>query len=166
MAKHRNRKRRSIKKIKIRSGVLLGTLASDTGILDPLTGDTAGEQFFAVSADLSVAWESETAADGPLDIYVSHDDYTLTEVEEYIELDTGFGRGDLRAQEIQRRKIRFVGTVNDEETMLNDGKPVRVPLKFMLETGATIQVIVYNRGDALQTGSQILTTGNLWGRWA
>lgn len=159
-------RRRYIKKIKVRSTVAMATLLQDTGLLDQLTGDTASEQFFAVSVDLSVAWEDDTAGDGPIDIYVAHSDYSLTECEEYIELDTGFGRADLRAQEIQRRKIRFVGTIDNEQPTLNDGNPVRVPLKFMLETGQTVQAVYYNRGDDLTTGSNMKATGQIWGRWA
>lgn len=110
---------------------------------------------------------------GPLIVGIAHSDYSTAEVEEWLELVTGWDQGDLISQEISKRKIRVVGTFNPESTdavatvhVLNGGRPLTTKCGWMLTEGQTIKYWVYNKGSAAIATSapaiQMIGHANLW----
>ncbi len=154
--------------IQINKTLALGTLAQATGVLTSLTTDAASEGYWCVSMDLTAAWSAATAGEGAIEVYLADNDWSLAEVEEYIELATGFDRGDKKAQEIQARgrTIRYVGAVTPEDNSLNDGKPTRVKFRIYIAEGSTLALCFYNLGAALTTGFSMDIAGTMYGNWA
>ncbi len=155
--------------ISVSKSTLLATLASETGLLTSLTTDAASEGYFTVSTDLNVSWDNPTAGEGAIDVWILDNDWTLVEAEEYVELATGFDRGDMRAQEIQRRgrSIRKVGSLTPAEPNLNDGNMTRTKFRHYIAEGSTLALLYYNAGAAaLTTGSEISISGKMYGSWA
>ncbi len=94
-----------------------------------------------------------TANVGPIMCGVAHGDYTTAEIEAFIENAGSWDEGNLTSQEIGRRKIRIVGIFDGvgsaaDSTVLNDGKPIKTKLNWILTQGETIQQWVYNLGSA------------------
>ncbi len=155
--------------ISISKSTPLATLASETGLLTSLTTDAASEGYFTVSTDLNVSWDKATQGEGAIDVWILDNDWTLVEAEEYVELATGFDRGDMRAQEIQRRgrSIRKVGSLTFEDNNLNDGNMTRTKFRHYIAEGSTLALLYYNAGAAaLTTGSEISISGKMYGSWA
>ncbi len=108
--------------------------------------------------------------DGPIQVGLAHSDYSDAEIEEWIENAASWNEGDLVAQEVGKRKIRSVGVFQsaasvDEDSVLNDGKPITTKCGWILLQGQTLKQWAYNLGSgAMTTGGQVLTNGtaNLW----
>ena len=97
-------------------------------------------------------------------LYWAHSDYSLAEVEEYIELDTGWSDADEVSKEISRRKIREIGELapvaNDN---LNNGMPVKTKIGFSVNEGQGLNLVAYNDGSTTLTGAQLVfATGHCW----
>ncbi len=142
----------------------LGTLATKTAIVASF--DEVVDDATRVSTIVATwAMEAMTAGDGPLEVGVAHGDYTLAEIEEYIENTGSWNESDkVQSREVARRLIRSVGIVSADEPRLNDGKPVRTKLNWLLNEGQTLDLWVYNYGAALTTGAVLNVNGhaNLW----
>ncbi len=144
----------------------LTTLGAKTAQATPITTDGASEGYHAKSMDISVVWENPTTGEGPIDVWVIDNDWSITEFEEYLEQTTGFDRG---AQEIQARgrSMKHIGSLSPEENVLNGGDPLRVPLKLFIAEGHTLEFVMYNSGAAaLTSGSVVNFSGKMWGNWA
>jgi len=155
--------------IKLSAQQALATLASETGLLGTITSDLASEGYWCVSLDLNISWDNAAVGDGAIDIYLANSDWTLAEVEEFIEITTGFQRGDKKGQEIQSRgrSIRKVGSLTPEVNNLNDGKATRIKFKQYIAEGDTLNFCFYNNAPAaLTTGSTISWSGQMYGSWA
>ncbi len=155
--------------ISVSKSTPLSTLASETGLLTSLTTDAASEGYFTVSTDLNVSWDNATDGDGAIDVWICDNDWTLVEVEEYVEASTGFDRGDMRSQEIQRRgrSIRKVGSLTPEDNNLNDGNLTRTKFRHYIAEGSTLAMFYYNAGPAaLADASEISISGKMYGSWA
>ncbi len=152
----------------------LGTLAAKTAVLQQFT-DAVEERSLISSLQLLWSLIGKTVADnqGPIMVGVAHSDYTLAEVEAWIELQTGWAEGDQVSREIQNRKIRRVGVF--EETgqdlatqVLNQGRSVKTKLNWILTTGQSIKFWAYNNGSAnlATTAPNVVLSGhaNLWPR--
>lgn len=173
MARRKGRRKfRRYLKGQIHTQVSLGTLAAKTGLRDAVD-DSVLERTWCSSIKCTHAMNTFTpAADaGPIQIYLAHSDYSLAEIEEWIENAASWNAGDLRTQEIARRKIRYIGTFpgpfsNDDVVVLNDGKPVTTKCGWMLITGQTLAFVYYNVGVAALSGTNpdVIAQGhaNLW----
>ncbi len=132
----------------------LGTLASRTGIL--FATNTVTERTRCTSIKMLYTYSGYTVADnqGPIMVGVAHSDYTLVEIEEWIEQSTSWAVGDLVAKEVSGRKIRKIGVFPisgvtaavGQATVLNDGRPIRTRLNWMLNTGQGLSMWAYNMG--------------------
>ena len=114
-----------------------------------------------------------SATAGPVLVGIAHGDYSAAEIEEWIENTGAWSEADLVGKEVGARKIRKIGifgntgSVNDA-AVLNDGKPVKTKLNWILTTGQSLQAWAYNLG----TGSFATTDpsidiqghANLWPR--
>ncbi len=131
----------------------LGTLAGNTGISTLM--DDEVEETCWVSSMLGT-WSMQDVTPGteigPIGVFVSHGDYTLAEVEEWIENNKTWSTGDMVAQEIAKRKIRQIGVFNlprdtNSTVTLNDGKLLRTKLGWYLQPGQKLRLTYYNMGD-------------------
>ncbi len=153
--------------------VSLGTLAASTGILGAVS-DTVEEMSLISSIVCQYALQGKTLADdqGPISVGVAHSDYTLAEIEAWIEQTTGWAMGDKVAQEISKRLIRKIGVfpevANLGTAVLNDGVPIKTKLNWLLTTGQNINFWFYNEGGvALATtnpNGHVVGHANLWPR--
>ncbi len=132
----------------------LGTLAGVTAQAVP-TQDTVSERARVTSIDCAYALSNftPTADVGPVIIGVAHGDYSQAEIEEWIELSTGWDVADLVSREISSRLIRRIGVFEDPDSaagvaVLNDGKPIKTRLNWGLNSGQGLDFWVYNSGSA------------------
>jgi len=153
-----------VRPAKISASLPLLTLAN-LDVLGEVFPDTVDKPTFAVSMDGLWSLLNATPGEGPIEVGVAHSDYSDAEIEEWIENQGSWGSSDLVGQEVAKRKIRSVGEFANDVTdeVLNDGKPIRTRLRFMLNAGATLKYWAYNRsGAALTTGASVSLSGNIW----
>ncbi len=152
----------------------LGTLSAKSAVRFAIA-DVVTEKAWLSSIDATWALQNLTLAtdDGPIMVGVAHSDYTVTEIEEWIENATGWSEADLVAKEVSGRKIRKVGIFDApptaaEDTVLNDGKPIHTRCGWMLMTGQGLALWAYNLGDSnlATTDPNLFTQGvaHLWPR--
>ncbi len=156
-------------------GMSLGTLAAATGIIVPFD-ETVNERTLVSSIEAAYALSDVTpgAGIGPVIVGVAHSDYTLAEIEEWIENTGSWNEGDMiSSREIGRRLIRRVGTFDEPGSAtatvtLNDGKPVKTKLNWVLLQGQGLSLWAYNKGSAAfaTTSPSVFCDGhvNLWPR--
>ncbi len=132
----------------------LGTLAGVTAQAIP-TADSVSERARCTSIDCVYALSNftPTADVGPVVIGVAHGDYTQAEIEEWLELATGWDVADLVSREISSRLIRRIGVFEDPDSaagvaVLNDGKAIKTRLNWPLNSGQGLDFWVYNSGSA------------------
>ncbi len=156
----------------IQNRFTLGTLAPVTALSD-LVDDVLTEQAWlsSVKASWSMDTFTEGTGDGPIVVGVAHSDYTDAEILEWIVNTSSWEEGDMIAKEVNRRKIRRVGTFGItgpalSGQVLNDGKPITTKCGWQLSTGQTVRIWAFNAGSsALATTSPaVVTSGhaNLW----
>lgn len=175
MARYRRRRKRRMRRY-IKGNIdlngNLGTLAAVTGIL-LVPADVVEEQAFISSVKCIYSLAGITQGDnvGPIHVGIAHSDYTLSEIEAWIEQSTGWAQGDKVAQEISSRLIRRIGTfdmpdVVGDSVTLNLGKPITTKLGWGLTTGQNVVFYVYNEGSVAlsTTDPNVHITGhaNLW----
>ncbi len=110
---------------------------------------------------------------GPLMVGIAHSDYTAAEIEEWIETTDSWDEGNKQQQEVAGRLIRKIGIFRTmatatESTRLNDGRPIRTKLNWILLQGQSLSLWVYNLGSqpVATTTPEIDVQGhaNLWPR--
>ncbi len=166
MARKTSKRRRGgVKAIRVDATTTLGALASGvfiTGILIP----TVEQEHFAISMDISVTMGDHTVAQGPLAVGVAHGDYTVAEISEWFN-STGVMAGDQIALERSRRKIRDICALDGEATTEKafDGSVKRIPLRFKVEDGESVNIWAMNQDDdPLTTGTFIRVYGKYFYR--
>ncbi len=161
MAKHTGKGRGKVIKGKFDNSVTLGTLAANTGLLDR-TDSSVADRAYVLSMEATHSIIGLAAGES-VQLGVAHSDYSLAEVEEWIENQGGWDEGDLVSQEINRRKIRTIGVFTSEETALNEGRMLKTKLGFILNSGDGLNFYVYNPDAAgLTTGSEWTSQGHVW----
>ncbi len=165
MAKGRGRRRggRNWLKGTVLEGLALGTLATSTLVSADMS--TVNERTYAASAWLQWSLRGLTAGEGPIRVGLAHSDYSDAEIEEFLEATDSWNEGNLVAREVSSRKIREVGVFSGESTdeTLNDGKPLKTTLRWILLQGQTITVWAYNASGAqLNTGGFVGAAGHVW----
>ncbi len=127
----------------------------------------------SIVATYSMTAFTKSTGDGPIMVGIAHGDYTATEIEEYLESVDSWDEGNLQEREVRGRKIRKIGIFlnpADEASVavLNDGKPIKTRLNWILNQAQTLQLWAYNMGtSALATTSPIVSAqghANLWPR--
>ncbi len=161
--KGRGRRRGRLIKGVIKLQEALTTLAPNTGLLDPT--DTVDDAAFIISVHATYALVGNTAGEGPIKLYWAHSDYSLAEVEEFIELTTGWSEMDEVSKEISKRKIRAIGQISggvSGESLAN-GEVVKTRIGFMVQEGQGLNLVSYMDGTApLTTGASVFVTGHAW----
>ncbi len=134
--------------------IAMGTLASDTALL--AATNTVIEKTRCTSINNRYVYSGYTVAvdQGPVMVGVAHSDYSLAEIEAWIEQTSSWDAGNLVAKEISQRRIRRIGIFPiagstggvGNATVLNEGRPIRTRLNWMLMTGQGLVFFVYNLG--------------------
>ncbi len=179
MAKPRRRRRRRMGKYlkgNVDENLDLGTLASGT-LVSADFDETVNERTLISSLVAIWTLSDFTPADGsgPIVVGVAHSDYTDAEIEAVIENAGSWNEGDLVSQEVSSRKIRKIGMFATSPgggatgiQSLNDGKPIKTKLNWILNQGQTISLWAYNMGSAAVGGTDpnVNAQGhvNLWPR--
>ncbi len=131
----------------------LGTLAPQDVVVSAV-GDTVNERSLVSSIRCTYSLSGYTVVDnvGPIMVGVAHSDYSDAEIEEWIENATSWDEGDLPAQEIANRKIRKIGSIPMVTSLaaspLNDGKPIKTKLNWIINQGQNLKFWAYNHGAA------------------
>ncbi len=147
----------------------LSTLAADTVIaVDIFTSDFE-ENFYAMSVKGQWQMRGNTLGETPIEVGFNHSDYTVGEIAEKLVADEANVRGNKIAQEQSRRQVRPAGTfgsATETDEALNDGKPMKTPLRFTVGNGFNLQIYARNRsGATLTTGAAVQLTGTVYGRY-
>ncbi len=104
---------------------------------------------------------------------VAHSDYTDAEVEGWLESAGSWDRGNTTAREVRSRMCRTIGTFRvgatgsaSDVAVLNDGRPIKTKLNWLLTEGQTIKLWVFNGGAAAYATTapvvEMQGTANLW----
>ncbi len=152
----------------------LSTLGAKT-LVKTNFDNTPQEELFvsSIQAAWSIAEFTGANNDGPIMVGIAHSDYTVAEIEEYIENAASWSVGDKIAQEQAKRLVRIVGIFRRESSavagaVLNDGKLIKTKLNWQLITGQTLAIWAYNLGSSAlaTTDPQLFCEGhaNLWQR--
>ncbi len=163
--KTRSRRKTRLLKGTVDEALVLGTLANAT-LVGGAFDENVNERTLALSMEATWGLSNLTVGEGPIAVGIAHSDYTDAEVEEVIENTGSWNEGSLVEQEIAKRKVRIVGmfdggTQTDE--VLNDGKPIKTTMKWVLLQGQSIRLWAYNRASAtLTTGAAVILQGHIW----
>ncbi len=153
----------------------LGTLSGNT-LIGALVADAVAERTLVSSIVCRYALQGFTVTDnaGPVRCGVAHSDYTDAEVEAWLELTTGWSEADRVAQEVSNRLCREIGVFPGppggglETAVINDGKPVKTKLNWILNVGQNLRFWAYNSGNQAFVTSDpnfhVSGHANLWPR--
>ncbi len=157
MAKHpkRGSRARMSKYIRgmISEDVSLGTLAARTAVLESTATVVDTTRITSIEVLYALAGMTPADGQGPIMIGVAHSDYTLAEVEAFIELASSWSQANLVNREIGNRLIRRIGVFEipalaTESAVLNDGKPIKTKLNWSLAEGQGLNFFAYNLGES------------------
>ncbi len=174
MAKHKGRRKfRRYLRGNVDVSKALGTLATKTAIVDTTLDTVVNATWVSsVKATYSITNWTPTSGAGPIEAFWAHGDYTLAEIEEWIENAGSWNEGDLIAKEQARRKIRRIGTLPTEvasateNSVMNDGRMIHTKIGFKLNEGEQLVLVLYNNGGAAvaTTDPKVKAQGhaNLW----
>ncbi len=139
----------------------------NNGIESSTLVDASDQECFLISMDVNMSLGTHIAGEGPLFVGVAHGDYSEAEILEWFQQSNGLSTGDLVTREQAKRLIREIGVfsgVGTEEVM-NDGKKIRVPLKFRLQDGVNLNLFTVNlSGATLTANSQINAVGKIYAK--
>jgi len=165
----RNRRNPKFVAIPIATAVALGTLASATATTVTLTPTGNFTHDIRVhSVSLHYSRVGGVIGEGPVVVGLAHSDYTGAEIEENLELAL-LGPATKIENERADRLVRPVGVLEGATAAetLNDGKPVKTRLNWMIHDGVSIDLFVYNEsGSQLTDGSDVKVRGTLYGTWS
>ncbi len=146
----------------------LGTVQSSTLVTTAMLA--AGDNEYRLLS-LNGYWSirGATAGEGPIICGVAHSDYSIAEIEEFLENETQLTRGDVIAtREIGKRLVRRIGqfSVIGTDEVLNDGLPVKVRLNWPMSEDSVPAIWAYNfSGAQLTTGAVVSFTGKMTIAW-
>ncbi len=176
LAKRGRGKRRMGKYIKgqVQETVTLTTLAAKT-LVSATFSQAVNERTLISSlvATYAMTAFTKSTGDGPILVGIAHSDYDDAEIEATIEAGDSWDEGNLINQEITARKVRRIGIFDNpadeaESVVLNDGKPIKTKLNWILLQGQSLKLWAYNMGSSpLATTAPIVSAdghANLWPR--
>ncbi len=176
MAKGRRPRKRSMGRYvrgNIAENIALGTLAANTTLLSAT--DTVNERtrVSSIVCTYSLAGFTPIENAGPILVGIAHSDYSVAEVEAWIELQTGWDEGDLGSREVANRYIRRIGQFDvpaaaNQSIALNEGRPIKTKLNWILLQSQGLNFFCYNTGTAAVATTdpnvQVQGHANLWPR--
>lgn len=170
MARKRSKRNRyGYTVIKFSTQLALGTLADETVLKTALIGTSPSMDYYIISIDCAWALRDFTANEGPVLVGFAHNDLSVTEIDESLGASQGW-EGDIIQKEMARRPVRtagiFPGSATTEvDLVLNDGRELRTPMKFTVESGKDIALWAKNKsGAALTSGTFVEVEGRVYAR--
>ncbi len=169
MAKRKSRRRKydtTFVAIPFQVQLSLGTLADNTVLGANLVANLV-QDIYIMSVKGSFSMKAHTSAEGPIAIGLANSDYTPAEVLEYLDVSLT-GPNEKIANEQAAREIRKVGIFNglSSDESLFDGRERKIKIMKRVSVGNTWNIYACNRsGAALTTGSIIVFTGTIFGKW-
>ncbi len=171
----RKRSNKNFVAIPMEGSFNISTLASKGVISDDFPTTAFTEDLFVISIDIMAEILVITSGEGNPSMFgFAHGDYTDAEIAEALNVALT-GPGSKIEQERSRRLVRKVGPfygneLNTHTSMRLSGKQgpgeTRTKIKFMIQSGQTIRVFVYNKSGAVYTtGAVCKFFGTLYGRW-
>lgn len=161
-----SKKRNNFRVGNIAEDITVGNLVA--GAMAETATAAATETCYALSADLLISVSGMTPGDGPLDIGLFHGDYSTAEVAECLDAVTdAFQEGDLVTKEKAKRRVRRIGQLSGglADEVLNDGKPIRVRIKFAVDAGQDLGFYARNADSAQRTtGAVVHIKGKIYYR--
>ncbi len=166
LAKHygkgRGRRRYNLRRVRVSPELALTTLGTDTALIVDFATAADGT-YRCMSINGAWAVSGMTAGEGPVTVGIAHGDYTVAEVKECLEQAGSISVGNKVAQEVANRLVRVVGYAGEAEPMLNEGRPIKTRLNWLIPIGSTISMFAFNeQTSALTTGSRLNFTGDMW----
>lgn len=159
--KGRPRNRGTYRKVRVSSDLVIGALAADDVVAGAVT-NVAIDKNRVTSIEWTWSLDGLTAGEGPVQCGVAYGDYTAAEIEESLEAGGSYDLGDKIAQEQANRWVRAIGTLSAEEPRLNDGRPVKTRLNWLVAIGDALQVWVLNEeATVLTTGAELHVVGHM-----
>ncbi len=142
----------------------LTTLASKTVVLVAFD-DAVNERTLisSIVAKYTLSVFTPGSGVGPIMVGVAHSDYSVDEIDEWIENTGSWDEGALIEQEQGKRFIRQVGVFDtpddaNDSSELNDGKAIKTKLNWILNQQQTLSLWAYNLGNnAVATTTPIVT---------
>ncbi len=128
---------------------------------------TLTEDFYSHAFKATWSLRTQVVGEGPVSIGFAHDDYSVVEIEEALDVSL-LGPGNKIEQERNRRLVRSVGAFDGLEVdeKMNNGVPVWTRTGFNVQSGKGMAIFGYNQSGANLTGSPVLRlTGYHKGRW-
>ncbi len=170
MAKARPRRRRwtaDMAGVPFTEATALLTLASVTVVTSSLL-PVSDNEYRVLSVSNLWSLRDATLSEGPIIVGYAHGDYSVTEIKQCIEAEASMVRGDKIEAERANRLVRRVGifTGDTSDQTLNDGKPIRTRLNWVIPVGKTLNAWAYNQsGASLTTGSELVSNGKATLKW-
>ncbi len=177
VARKRRRRSNNFVAIKVAGSQAIGALSDNVVLKNSLTSGLLTEDLFVISAEFSASISGLTAGEGhPMTVGCSHSDYTVAQILENLDNEM-LGPGNKIEQEQSRRSVRTAGPMHSEGGLAgsatdlvligSDGSRIpRMKCKFLVSSGKTLDIWVWNRsGAALTTGSTLRWAGTIYGRW-
>ncbi len=159
--KPKGRGRGTYRRVRVSSDLAVGALAAGDVVAGQVMNNAIDKNRIT-SIDWTWAIDAMTAGEGPLEVGVAHSDYTAAEIEECLEAGGSYDIGDKIATEQANRLVRSIGTLSAEEPRLNDGRPIKTRLNWLIATGDSLQIWVLNTDDAapVTTGASLEVNGS------
>ncbi len=178
MAKKKGRKRSFRRYLRGAVEVLGDLSALGAGVVVEFAmvgGGSVNERTFVSSIKCSWVLSNltEQFSDGPIVVGVAHSDYSVSEIEAWLENAGSWDEGNLVQQEIAKRKIRRVGVFETPAqalgmVSLNDGRQITTKCGWILNQGQTLHFWAWNSGSSAlaTTAPELAVSGhaNLWPR--
>ncbi len=164
LAKRTPKKRRyNLRGVRFTPELPLLALASDTALAVAVT-TTSDSDYRCISLDGTWTIHDMAADQGPITVGYAHSDYSVTEIKECLESQASISIGLKVEQEQAKRLVRIVGTfVGGGRNTLNDGRPIKVRLNWLIGAGNNVAMFAYNEDTApLTTGSILNHQGKMW----
>ncbi len=151
-----------LREVRFTKSLALSTLGSLIVIPLTLTGAADGA-YRCVSVSVSWSIVGMTAGDGPIVCGFNHSDYTVTEIKECLEISNSISVGLKVEQEKANRWVRPVGSLEESQDDLNDGRPIKTRLNWLMPIGKSVEMFAFNTGVAgMNTGAVLKCTGSMW----
>ncbi len=132
----------------------LGTLAGNTGVRTAVPDVvTDPMRVSSISTTHTISAVTKGADIGPVLVLVAHSDYSLAEIEEWLEASESWSKTDLVAKEVSDRLIRTIGMFDHPQdasdmVSLNHGRPIKTRLNWPLQSAQGLAFIHYNTGSS------------------
>ncbi len=156
------RRRYNLRPVRVTPKMVLSTLASVTAQKQDLSA-ASSSTYRAISCHSSWVLSGITAEEGPIVVGYAHSDYTVTEIKEFIESSNSIDVGLKVEQEKANRLIRIVGSMSSSTAELNEGRPIKTRLNWLMGIGTKVSMFAYNENASdLTTGGVLDMTGTLY----